>query len=108
MCLLDFQALDDRFTSLPAQAVECSLANISPANNADIWSDEAVATFEEVTFDKKLLLVPLEKTAEGRHVVILSCDGVDVACELVSRGLAQDHCNTVGKVLLYVLCPPTF
>ena len=80
-------------TSLPFQAVECSLAGVTPL--ADSWSDDATKLFCDLTHAGnwiQLKAFPIEKTHSVVSVDLLdfkdqSCP-VNIADELVSRGFA--------------------
>jgi len=48
------QYLDPEFAKLPAQAVPCSLAEVSPKEGVD-WSDESVNKFVELVFEKQFV-----------------------------------------------------
>ncbi len=53
------KTLKKQYCALPAQALQCCLDNISPRTGQ--WTEEDVAVFEELVYDKNLI-------AEVRHV----------------------------------------
>ena len=93
------QALDAAFTSLQAQAVECSLANVAPAGSSGVWTDEAIAAFEEIVFSSEnTLLIAVGQSATGRHEVMLLADSVDVAWDLSTKGHAFCNYKAAGTI----------
>jgi len=82
------------FMTLPFQAVECYLANVTPlGGNEAAWSKESVAGMEELTHGQVLQAEVCGYAEDGLPVVYLfamhSSQVVLVNQELVSRGLAE-------------------
>ena len=79
--------LVEKFASLPPQAVECILADVSAVG--DSWSDEAYDHFQTNVLDKTLLAVIVNINETGVHTVRLFDMGMSVADKLVEAGLAE-------------------
>ena len=45
--------LNEKFTELPMNAIECCLADVDPLKTGGNWSDQACDCFEEITFSGK-------------------------------------------------------
>lgn len=104
MYSFSLQALDASFTSLPAQALECSLASTSPASSSGVWTDEARTAFEEITFSSDTLLLFTVGKPEAKQDVMLLADGVDVAWELAAQEHALCQYKAAGRLILNATC----
>ncbi|GFS77353.1 a-kinase anchor protein 1, mitochondrial [Nephila pilipes] len=80
------------FMSLPFQASECYLANVTPADPVEGWSSEARSTFEELAQGQILQAFLVEYATDGIPCVHLyRVQGITntfINKELVERGLA--------------------
>ncbi|XP_074658968.1 tudor and KH domain-containing protein-like [Tubulanus polymorphus] len=96
------------FFALPFQAIECRLADVSPADGAAGWTDEAISTFEELSHCAKWKplmgrTVHYAETESGTSVPCLqlvdtsTTEDVYLAEELITRGLAARIPGTPSK-----------
>ncbi|XP_035212876.1 A-kinase anchor protein 1, mitochondrial-like isoform X2 [Stegodyphus dumicola] len=80
------------FMTLPFQASECYLANVSPVDSSEGWSAEATATFEELAQGQILQAVLVEYAEDGIPCVHLyrvqGISNMFINRELVERGFA--------------------
>lgn len=86
VCYIDFgncetvpvskvKTMKEEWTQLPAQAIQCSLASVSPVSGA-IWLDGTVDRFKNLTMQKKLVGKVIKKGKEKKmpaHVYTAWC-----------------------------------
>ena len=79
--------LDNKYTSLPEQAFRCSLFGVHPLRGNE-WSDEAIAKFDELVYDKNLVGGIVEKSGDCHIVELINID-IPVHQVLIDIGLAE-------------------
>lgn len=81
------------FMLLPFQASECYLANVQPAEDDNVWSAEACATFEDLAQGQILQALIVGYADNGIPLVYLyriqGVSSVFINQELVNRGVAR-------------------
>lgn len=81
------------FMMLPFQASECYLANVQPAEDDNVWSPEACATFEDLAQGQILQALIVGYADNGIPLVHLyrvqGVSSVFINRELVNRGVAR-------------------
>ncbi|KAK8763898.1 hypothetical protein V5799_033495 [Amblyomma americanum] len=81
------------FMMLPFQASECYLANVQPAEDDNVWSAEACATFEDLAQGQILQALIVGYADNGIPLVHLyrvqGVSSVFINRELVNRGVAR-------------------
>lgn len=81
------------FMMLPFQASECYLANVQPAEDDNLWSPEACATFEDLAQGQILQALIVGYADNGIPLVHLyrvqGVSSVFINRELVNRGVAR-------------------
>lgn len=81
------------FMTLPFQAVECYLANVTPLQDEDFFSSDAAATLEELTQGKLLQAQVVGRSEDGTpYIHIYQIGGEKVTFvnrELVNRGVTR-------------------
>ena len=89
--LMDVKEITEELATLPAQAFECTLAGVAPAEGQ--WSDEAKSLFNKLTKDKHMVSLISGQHTDGRYQVKLydttSDSDLEVPNVLVAAGYAQ-------------------
>ena len=84
------KVIPEEFCELPAQALQCRLADIEPVGR--VWSNEAVDVLKELILDRELKGIPSHLCKTGAVVIKLFVDDDDsvlVAQQLVVAGYAH-------------------
>ncbi|XP_050526161.1 KH domain-containing protein akap-1-like [Daktulosphaira vitifoliae] len=85
----DMRPMHDSLITLSFQAIECSLANITPAYGE--WCEESLKIFEDLTSGKMLFAQVIYKSDSVQYVNLLAFDGLttlSVNDELIKCGFA--------------------
>ena len=73
------KTIKEEWTELPAQAIQCSLASISPVSGAT-WPDATVDMFKNLTMQKKLVGKVVKKGKKGKCLHMFLQPGLHTAC----------------------------
>ena len=96
----DVKELRRAYTSLPKQALCCSLSAVRPPHGTQ-WSDAAIEMFGDLTncSIKKLVGCLLERCTDGSYITeLIDLQSNDTIHQiLISTGLAMDTEETVGQ-----------
>ncbi|XP_014284230.1 tudor domain-containing protein 1 isoform X2 [Halyomorpha halys] len=88
----NIKLLSQRFCSLPAQALKCTLSDVYPLNGKDWWDEEICTKFHELIFDKQFKLL-VDSIANGELAVVLYQVSKEldtcINAKIVKEGLAM-------------------
>jgi hypothetical protein len=83
-------AVEKKFMQLPKQAICCSLKNIAPTTGSN-WPNSAEFSqfFNVERFD-----CIFHELRNGKYLISLNNNGVDISCALVDKNLAIFSCDS--------------